>query len=130
MKKLILVLALTMASQAQAETPVSVQDLMENTTLENCRNATNDISFIYAYNAVCPSGVNAESTLNYQMGMFKLKGCTKKVSLNDIRLAISRDIESLTQMKYQTNDPNFCISDKVIKERDAAYSDLLNKSLR
>jgi len=122
MKKLLIALALTIAStHAQAD--------QFDATLENCRNATNDISFIHAYNRTC-GGVNASQTLDYQMGMFKLKGCTSKVSLDEIRLAIGRDMENMTQMKYQSGDPRFCENTEVIKERDSAYSDLLNTSLR
>lgn len=108
--------ALMIATTAQAET-----------TLDNCRNATNDMSFIYAYNRLC-GGVNAGHDLDNKMGVLQLRGCTKKVSLDEIRLAISRDVETLSQLKYQANDPYFCTSNEVIKERDDAMTDFLSST--
>jgi len=112
MIKLILALALTMTSTAQAK----------EATVSECRDATNDMSFGYAYQSICPSGYNANTQLNMHMDIFKRRGCTNKVSLDDIRVAVGRDSETLTQLKYQSNNPYFCINDEVIKEYHGSIS--------
>jgi hypothetical protein len=118
MKKLILALAL-LPTLAQADKP----------TVNMCRDAVNAMSFAYAYESICGGGAAYHLDLN--MNRLKSQGCTSKVSLNDIRLAISRDVETLRQLNYETpvayNVTPFCQMDDVVKERNNAFT-TFNKS--
>ena len=112
MKTILIALALTIASDVQAGQKCYADGCRFENTLQQCRDAVNDLSFINAYEEQCSSRISLE----YNLGVFKLQECTKQVSLNELRLAIARDKENLAQIRYQLNDPYFCAKDDVVKE--------------
>ena len=103
MKKLILALALTIASNVQA------YPLSEATTAQ-CQAAADNMAFSNAYERVCNS---RSHTFSRNFDTWKMHGCSDKVSLNELRQTIAINNDMMAQMKYKANDPYFCMNDDV-----------------
>ncbi|MFI3219334.1 MAG: hypothetical protein QX189_09460 [Methylococcales bacterium] len=120
MKKLLIALVLTMANQAQA------YPLSEATTAQ-CQEAAENMAFSNAYERVC----NARShSFNRNINVWKMHGCSDKVSLNELRQTVAINNDMMAQTKYKANDPYFCMSDEMAKAVRESATAFMNFEVR